>query len=386
MQVHDETFSTNNALESDIIVLYSFQTAMEVHQASIKLCKEQSLSNALGNNPELIKKYSAKYIPSSIKEIDKSTYCVSVTYPKDNCEESLSMILSAAGGDVFNIKDLYPIKILDIQIPDVVFTQKYTGPQFGVKGLRKEFNITKRPLLIGPVKPCVGMNSTDFAARAFQALKGGTDIVKDDELICNPPYNTLEERVKSVVTATREAEQVTGEKKMYFSFIGGGSPKEIMESAAKAKALGVDGYMIAPTINGIEIIRDLKEFNLPIIAHNALWYAMHTKYHGISFSVFAQFQRFCGADIVISPAPYGTFEVMTQEEHIKSTEKLLQKSDLVESTFPAFCGGQSPKTIPYLRKDVGSNDFIVVAGTSLYDHPEGPAEGSKQLKKVLNSV
>lgn len=378
-------FECEKPQETDIVVTYLITTLLNCEEASVKLCKEQSLSNALGDDESVIKKYSAKYIPSSIEHVNKNQFKVDLAFPAENCEGSLGMVLSAAGGDTFNIKGLYPIRVLNIKLPHS-FVLNYDGPAFGVDGLRNELGILNRPILVGPVKPCVGMEPEAFAKRAYEALLGGTDIVKDDELICNPPYSPLKERVRAVAKAVKEAQQKTGEKKMYFAFIGSGSPLEIMTNADYAQKNGADGFMLSPAINGLDIIKDLREFELPIIAHNAFWYGAHTEDHGIAFSVFALFQRLCGADAVITPAPYGTFDVMSGSEHLDSISRLLNYMPGIERTFPAFCGGQSSRTIPLLRRDVNSHDFIVVAGASLYDHSEGPAKGAKLLRESFDNL
>lgn len=377
----DKIFTQEQADKKSVIVRYLITSLLAPNLAAVKLCKEQSLSHALGNNIEVIKKFSAKYIPSSITKINEKQFLVDVVFPLHNVESSLSMLLSAVGGDTYNIKDLYPIKVVSVKLPDT-FIKNYSGPKYGVDGLRKILNCYSRPILCGPVKPCIGLKPDAFAQRAKEALLGGADIVKDDELICDPPYSPLSDRVKAVSEVVKEAKKTTGEKKMYFAFIGSGAPSQIMKNAKIAKENGADGFMVSPAINGFEIIQDLKgQFGLPIIAHNAFAYSTHTKDHGINYNIFAFFHRLCGADIVITPAKYGTFDVMTKEEHLENISALLENIPNIKQSFPAFCGGQSPKTVPLLKKDVGSNDFIVVAGASLYDHPNGPTTGAKELRQ-----
>ncbi|MBI2597666.1 MAG: hypothetical protein HYW50_00545, partial [Candidatus Diapherotrites archaeon] len=75
---------------------------------------------------------------------------------------------------------------------------------------------------------------------------------------------------------------------------------------------------------------------------------------------------------------------MTREEHIQNISAQLKEIPKIKRTFPAFCGAQDSHTIPLLKKYVKSNDFIIVSGTALYDHPEGPTEGAKLLRKTLN--
>ncbi len=367
--------------DNSVIATYLISTNLDPEFAAIKLCKEQSLSNSIGYNLETLKKYSARYIQKSIRKLNKNQFLADIAFPSENCENSLSMALSAVGGDTFNIKDLRPVKILSVKLPESII-KHYEGPKYGVDGLRKKLNCYSRPILCGPVKPCVGLNPKEFAKRAKEALLGGADIVKDDELICNPSYNSLKVRVKAVSKVIEEAEKITGEKKMYFAFIGSGSPSKIMENAKTAMNSGANGFMVSPAINGFEIIKDVKmEFKLPIIAHNALMYGAYTKNHGIAYSVFAYLQRLCGADIVICPAPYGTFEVMPREDHFENISALLSDLGGIKKSFPGFCGGQSPKTALKLRKDVGSNDFVIITGTSLYDHPEGPETGARLIRK-----
>ena len=103
----------------------------------------------------------------------------------------------------------------------------------------------------------------------------------------------------------------------------------------------------------------------------------------MEFRIFAFLQRLCGADIVITPAKYGTFYVMTAEQHRKNIDALMREIPGCKPSFPAFCGGQSAETVPMLSRDVGSDDFIVVSGTALYDHPGGPRAGAEKIKDAM---
>ncbi|MBI2597665.1 MAG: hypothetical protein HYW50_00540 [Candidatus Diapherotrites archaeon] len=230
----DKLFVIEEPSKNSVIVKYLISTSLNPECACIKLCKEQSLSNALGNDLKVIKKFAAKYVPKSIRVINKRQFEAGIVFPLENCENSLSMLLSAMGGDTFNIKNLYPIKIKSVELP-ASFVKNYGGPNFGVDGIRKKLNCYNRPLLCGPVKPCVGLKPDEFAKRAKEALLGGTDVVKDDELISNPSYNKLAVRAEKVAKAVEYAEKITGEKKMYFAFIGSGSPAQIMKKAEIAK-------------------------------------------------------------------------------------------------------------------------------------------------------
>jgi len=113
----DNIFTLDTLDEKSIIVRYLITSPLDPDSAMMKLCKEQSLSHALGNDIGLIEKFLAKYLPNSITKINNKQFLVDIVFPWHNIENSLSMLLSAAGGDTFNIKDLYPIKIVSIKLP-----------------------------------------------------------------------------------------------------------------------------------------------------------------------------------------------------------------------------------------------------------------------------
>ncbi|HLD62806.1 MAG TPA: hypothetical protein VI875_02985, partial [Candidatus Norongarragalinales archaeon] len=66
MGATDDFFIQKGASDS-VVVKYLITTTLEPKTAAIKLCKEQSLSNALGNDLSVIKKFSAKFIENSIE-------------------------------------------------------------------------------------------------------------------------------------------------------------------------------------------------------------------------------------------------------------------------------------------------------------------------------
>ena len=75
-------------------------------------------------------------------------------------------------------------------------------------------------LLMGPMRPEVGLAPVEYAKIAYDALLAGSDIVKDDELLVDPPYCPIPERATLCVKSAREAEQKTGERKMWVLHLG----------------------------------------------------------------------------------------------------------------------------------------------------------------------
>ncbi len=57
-------------------------------------------------------------------------------FPLDNFGPSLPNLLAAVAGNLFELKELSAIKLLDLDLPSA-FAERYAGPGFGVEGTRR---------------------------------------------------------------------------------------------------------------------------------------------------------------------------------------------------------------------------------------------------------
>jgi len=67
----DKYFIQKKRDKTSVLVRYLVTSLLEPKMAALKLCKEQSLSNALGDDVAIIKKHSAKYLPRPLRRADK---------------------------------------------------------------------------------------------------------------------------------------------------------------------------------------------------------------------------------------------------------------------------------------------------------------------------
>ncbi|GAH22119.1 unnamed protein product, partial [marine sediment metagenome] len=75
---------------------------------------------------------------------------------------------------------------------------------------------------------------------AYEAAVGGADIIKDDELLANPEFNTLEDRIPRFMEALDRADSEKGEKTLYTVNITDKLP-QMFENAERAQELGANG-------------------------------------------------------------------------------------------------------------------------------------------------
>ena len=102
-----------------------------------------------------------------------------------------------------NISSSGEVKLVDLEFPQS-FLKHFKGPKFGVQGIRDLLGVYDRPLLNNMIKPCIGLTPEKTAELAYEAAVGGVDIIKDDELVCDPPYCPLVDRVKAVMEGHKQ--------------------------------------------------------------------------------------------------------------------------------------------------------------------------------------
>jgi ribulose-bisphosphate carboxylase large chain len=155
------------------------------------------------------------------------------------------------------------------------------------------FAAPQRVLVGAIVKPSLGLTPAEVAQTASKLAAGGADLVKDDELLGNPEWCPLEERVRAVAASipddVRYAANITGRI------------DSLLERAERAVELGASALMVNAFAQGLDSLRALRgaELGVPIFAHRvgaAFW--VRNPRHGVAPAVIAELTRLCGADYV----------------------------------------------------------------------------------------
>ncbi|KKN40159.1 hypothetical protein LCGC14_0736230 [marine sediment metagenome] len=321
-------------------------------------------------------------IPKDIKE---RIYFVQIGFPVVNIKNmGIPMLLTTVIG---NISITHGLKLVDLAFPKS-WLEDYKGPKFGIDGLRKLLNIPDRPLLNNMVKPCTGHTADVAADLVYKAAVGGCDVVKDDELISNPPFNTLEERIVKVMEAVDKADSEKGEKTLYTINITTKFP-EMFEYADKMIDLGANALMINYLTTGFEALRQIAEdpsIKVPILGHmdfggtffGGPWTGM------TSMLTFAKLPRICGADTVVIPAPYGKAEIL-EERYEQNLKALRFPFQHIKPTLPMPSGGITQGMVEKCIKEAGK-DILIGSGGGIHSHPDGPTAGARAFRQAIDAV
>ncbi len=376
--------------------LASFPAETPIPLLSMALAIEQSTGTWVavpGETPEVRRHHVAKvlgvyelpdYEFSVPPSLETRNWIIQVAYPEVNIGSQIPMLLTSVVG---NISMGGNIKLLDIRFPEK-FVAGFTGPKFGIAGVREILGIPKRPLLNNMIKPCTGYPLEVGADLFRQAALGGCDIIKDDELIADASFNSVEGRVKRYMEIEREVYEETGEHTLYTVNITDKVPK-VFDNARRAVELGCNALMVNYLAVGLPVMQALTEdpsINVPMLAHMDVAGAMYmSPLHGMSSHiVLGKLPRLAGADIVVIPAPYGKAPVIPDKFKNVAKNLTFPLYDL-KPTFPMPSGGITPSMVPKAMADLG-NDIVIGSGGAIHAHPQGPIAGGKAFRQAIDAT
>jgi ribulose-bisphosphate carboxylase large chain len=311
---------------------------------------------------------------------------IKIAYPIELFEPAnMPNILSSVAGNVFGLKALKNLRLLDIEFPKTLLAS-FKGPAFGIAGIRKLLKVPKRPLVGTIIKPKLGLNTKDHAKVAYDAWLGGCDVVKDDENLSSQKFNPFEQRLAQTLESRDRAQSETGERKVYMVNIT--AETDVMEQRAQAVVDAGGEYVMVDILtcgwSALQTIRD-QNFKLVIHAHRA-GHAAFTKnpLHGIAMKPIASVARIIGVDQL----HVGTVVGKMSETKAEVTENIdVCKSAMggLKPVLPVASGGLYPRLVPALLEIFG-NDVVLQAGGGIHGHPDGTVCGAKAMRQAVDAT
>jgi 2,3-diketo-5-methylthiopentyl-1-phosphate enolase len=316
--------------------------------------------------------------------VDERHFVIRIAYPWANFGAQFAMLLSTVIG---NIASSGRVKLLDLEFPST-FLAQFKGPKFGVEGIRAQLGVYDRPLLNNMIKPCTGLDPQTTAQLAYEAARGGVDVIKDDELVADAPHCRLVERVKAVMAALKRADDEKGEKTLYAFNVTDRTDK-LRDNAYRAVEAGANALMVNYFTVGLDATRMLTEdanINVPILVHPDFTGAVYeSPWSGMSASLIgAKLPRLAGADMVIALSPYGKFPMM-MDTFVNMGLQMLSPWQGIKPVFPMPGGGTTQGHVEELVRKFGK-DVMVAAGGAVHGHPLGPAAGARAFRQAIAAV
>jgi len=221
-----------------------------------------------------------------------------IAYPIELFEPAnMPNVLSSVAGNVFGLKALKNLRLLDINFPKALLAS-FKGPAFGIAGIRKLLKVPERPLVGTIIKPKLGLKTSDHAKVAYDAWSGGCDIVKDDENLSSQKFNPFHERLIQTLEARDRAQTETGERKVYMINVTA-ETNLMLKRAESVAAHGGEYIMVDILTVGWSALQTLRDQNQKLVIHaHRAGHAAFTKnqLHGIAMRPIAIVARVIGVD------------------------------------------------------------------------------------------
>lgn len=309
-----------------------------------------------------------------------------VAYPTQLFEAgSIPQILSSIAGNIFGLSEVVNLRLEDVRFPPEI-VEAFTGPALSYEGVKERVGADDRPVVGTIVKPKLGLREDEHARVAYESWVGGLDVVKDDENLADMEFNGFDERVEKTLEAKREAEEETGETKLYFPNITAPSD-EMKRRADVVLENGGDYVMVDILTTGWGALQEIREYigdDVGIHGHRAQ-HAAFTRlpYHGISMLSVAKFARLCGVDNLHAGAVVGKME--GGREEVREIYDFLRSDWGVETTIPVASGGLYPGVVDNVVEILGS-DTVVQAGGGVHAHPDGTRAGARAMRDAAEAA
>ena len=331
----------------------------------------------------VVKVLEAPPVDLSTQTGETSGYFMQIALPTVNFGPSIPMLLSTAIGN--DVSTSVQAKLVDLELPDSL-AEGLAGPRFGIDGVRKLVGVHDRPLVLNMIKPCTGLTPEAGAQIFYETALGGVDLIKDDELMGNPSFSQVADRVKAYLAAGERAREETGREVVYFPNVTERTDR-MLDNAKAAVDAGAKAVMCAYASVGFGGMQNLAEVaGVPILAHYA---AVAPYFEGPGSGMSAAlatglFPRLAGGDIAVTITPYGGYP-LRRLPYLKTIQQLTLPRPHIAPTFPLIGGGVHPGTVETYMGELGT-DIVLGAGGAIQGHPDGAAAGADAMRQAIDAV
>lgn len=385
---------------------YLLETPSDPRRAAEVIAGEQSSGTFVaipGETPELKARSAARVValdiieenlphrslptPGAPKAGERITRAkLTLSWPLATLGPSLPNLLATVAGNLFELRDVSGLRILDIRLPQA-FAQAYGGPRFGVAGTRRLAGVEGRPIIGTIIKPSVGFGPQETAALVKELCEAGIDFIKDDELQSDGPACPFDERVKAVMAVIEAHADRTGRKPMFaFNLTGDLDQMRRRHDTLLAQ----DATCLMASLNSVGVVGmiELGRFSeLPIHAHRNGWgYLSRHPLLGWSYVAWQKIWRLAGADHMHVNGLANKF-AEDDDSVIASARACLTPmfADKPCTVMPVFSSGQTPRQAPGTYAALGSTDLIMTAGGGIMAHPDGVAAGVRAMREAWDA-
>lgn len=322
----------------------------------------------------------ASHVPDGPRQ-----YVARLAFPEANVGPQLPMLLTTLLGNEPSTG--VRVKLLDVEV-SAGYAAALGGPRFGVDGIRALAGVAERPLLLNVLKPCTGFTPEEGARRFAASARGGTDVIKDDEVLADTDFNPLIDRVRAYHRAALRVYEETGHRALYCANITDHGGK-LLENGRRAVEAGADMVMVnalAAGLGSLQAVAADPDIDVPVLAHFAMLPALtEARHSGVASPLLlGKLMRLAGADAVSFPSPYSGYPAL-HTNVLRTAQFLTLPLHDLRPAMPVPGGGIHPGTAVALIAELGC-DVMLTAGGAVQGHPGGAGAGAAAMRAALQAA
>ena len=336
---------------------------------------------------EVLERVREPSLPTPVRAPHYTRCLLELSWPIENFGASLPMLMATVAGNLFELRAVTGLRILDLQLPPAFMTA-YPGPAFGVAGTRRLAGVARGPLVGTIIKPSVGLDAEQTAEQVAALVAGGIDFIKDDELQADGPHCPFEERVKRVMAVVNRAADRSGRKAMV-AFNLTGDLDQMRRRHDIVLAAGGTCVMACLNAIGLVGLHELRRHSqLPIHAHRAGWgYLNRSPALGWDYAPWQKLWRLAGADHMHVNGLANKFSE-PDDSVIAAARAVLAPlwPETPMTAMPVFSSGQTGLQAAGTHAALGCADLIHTAGGGIFGHPQGVAAGVTAMREAWEAA
>ena len=385
-------FRTKESLDLDkyFIATYFLRGTISLKLAAFQTALGQSCSNpnhrSIWETDELFENHCCKIIVSdeqTEKDLEQMKEgLVELAFPIININiktDGISHLLCMVLGGQTDISQITKCQLLDLKFPPDIL-KHFQGPKFNIDDIRKYTNVYGRPLLGSILKPKTGINPDVLLEMVKQMVYGGVSFIKEDEILSDPSFCTIEERVPKVMSFLEEYFQETGRRVIYAVCINADA-HHVLERVKLVHALG--GNAIHVNFHaGIGIYKAIRELDLPLFVHcqtSGLRLLTDPQHRfSIDFKVMCYLIGLSGVSFFHAGMLFGYSGHSTTD--VLEYVKILREC----GTLPSMSCGLDKDNVNKVTEVIGP-DYLANSGAGIVSYPDGITEGAKAINAAIES-
>jgi ribulose 1,5-bisphosphate carboxylase large subunit-like protein len=380
---------------------YRIETPLPVEQAAAALAAEQSSGTFVavpGETAELKERFGARV--EKITELERvegpslpgsrpssppppAPYRraeITVSWPVENVGSNLAALVSTLQGNLYELAQFSGLKLMDFDAP-ASFLAHFRGPKFGVAGTRRLAGVEGRPLIGTIIKPSIGLSPSQTAQLVRTLAEAGLDFIKDDELMADPPHSPFDERVDAIMRVINDHADRTGKKVMY-AFNVSDELDPMLRHYDKIAAAGGTCAMVSVTAVGLAAAKKICDQGALAIHGHRNGYGMLSRHpwFGMDFVAYQKLWRLAGVDQLHVNGLQNKFWE-PDDSVVRSIAACLAPLPCGQPLLPVVSSGQWGGQAPETYRRTRTVDLLYLAGGGIMAHPDGPAAGTRSLRK-----